>query len=152
VEVADMVDEEIKTTTNSISGNQGRHDSWAETEHREIVIIPLWFLRIMLGEDLNNSLTLNQLDMAEGGPPIQIPKWLFKSFLKQDKDVPLTVTQVASMLGVHPKTVQKWSRLGIIKIHSRSSRGNLKFLISDVINSLVNTPRLQRLFQSNHHN
>lgn len=47
---------------------------------------------------------------------------------------------------MHPKTVKRWARQGLIKIHSISSRGSPRFLIADIVDALVITPNLQRLF------
>ena len=78
--------------------------------------------------------------------PLQIPSWLFKNLIRKDRDIPLTANQVACILEVHPKTVQRWIRRGLIKRFLRNSRDNKRFAIAEVVDALLNTPKLQRLF------
>ena len=107
--------------------------------------MPLWVYKGILSENSDVSMIFNHLDTGKDGAPLQIPARLFKNLLMKDSAVPLTVKQIACLLEVHPKTVQQWSRLGLIRRHSSSSRGSQRFLIADVVDALVNTPKLQRL-------
>jgi hypothetical protein len=144
VEVLKMVNTVTRKTANRVNSARGR-DRYTETSEWEAIQIPLWLLKGVISKDFDVPLRVRQSD-NEKKEPLRIPSWLFKDLLRKDRDVPLTVPQVASLLGVHPKTVQRWSRLGVIKKYSVSSRGDPSFLVADVVDALVNTPELQRLF------
>jgi hypothetical protein len=117
-----------------------------ETGQLDAVQIPLWVYKSILSGDWDVPLTFDQLDTGKKRPPLQIPSWLFKNLLREDRDVPLTVKQVACLLEVNPKTVKRWINLGLLRRHSASPHGRLMFLIADVVEALVNKPKLQRLF------
>ena len=123
-----------------------------EGTEREVIQVPLWLLKELYGKDKVVPLTVRQVDFGTEikVPELKIPLWLLKDLLRKDRNVPLTVRQVAALLRVHPTTVQRWSRLGIIRKHSHSSRGNHRFLISDIVNALINSPNLQRLSLRSH--
>ena len=140
-----MVNTESRKRINKVT-NPKELDRCIETGQWEIVQIPLWLLKWMLSEDWDVPSKLNQLDTGENKPPLQIPVWLLKNLLRKDRHVPLTVKQVADLLEVHPKTVHRWNSQGLIRKYSITSQGTPKFLIKDVVDALVNKPRLQQLF------
>ena len=137
----------INTVNNKRRNQLNNVKGLYEGTEREVIQVPLWLLKELYGKDRSLPLTVPQADLGTEitRPELRIPLWLLKELLRKDRNVPLTVRQVAALLRVHPTTVQRWSRLGIIRKHSHSSRGNQRFLISDVVNALVNSPNLQRL-------
>lgn len=120
-----------------------------ESIELEVARFPLWLFKDLIRKDSSAPLTVRPVNLNTKGKEslLQIPLWLFKDLLRKDRSVPLTLRQVAALLKVHPATVQRWGKLGIMRIHSRSTRGNHKFLIADVVYALVNTPNLRRLFR-----